>query len=1793
MKSFFKKGNCSATHRFMKKIYFSLFVTLLTTHGHAGMEDFVSVPPLLSSSEEAMVMLVMSNDNQLWHKAYTDYTDLDGDGDLDVSYNDAFVYYGYFDSGFCYSYNSSGYFEPAGKVVRPESETSSSNPNPDHKCTTAAGNWSGNFMNWLTMSRIDVIRKVLYGGFRITDTAGETILQRALLPDDNHSFVKVVKTADIDGMISNYTPIAGEAVVSFCNVTDLVDSTISSRSNAMSVSANPPKLKVAAGNYFTWSGSERDLCMYNEGADDDPFRPRRPGNVTGIGSQVEFNVRIKKCVSGQDQGNCRAYTDGTNTVYKPYGLIQSYGENGGLQFGLMTGSYDRNLDGGVLRKNVSYLGGSKAAAADKEIDLSTGVFINQGDNTPGIINTLDRLRIGAWDFNANFYTDCSNWSIPIADVLAGSDPARRCRDWGNPLSEIYLEALRYFSGQENPSTAFAADDSAIIEGLGEVVWGDPFTSDNYCSDCAIVLLSTGLNSFDADNLGSAADLPLLSGASSIDTYTNAVGVAEGIAGNEYLAGEGSSGGTIDTCDAKTISEFSDARGVCPEIPSLQGSYGLAGLAYYGFTEDVHDATKGDQKVTTYAVALAESLPNLDVATTSGESVTVVPYCIARPDIDVDTSYIHWPNDWEYSSSNPNNVPGITVPDPLTGKRCTKSWGWDVRLCYDPGKWGQENGLDCVGENQCADAADTIYDDPAISSAQIAASLQAQQDAIDDLAAAYAGAQELAEQQYADAYSAAESGVKWANCSLVDLTVTELTDTHGVFYISWEDSLWGSDNDMDIYSVVEYCTAVGTAAQVQALCGNFTDDADPNTPRPEWAAASTGDIQVRTAVVGASMGVAMRFGYVISGSTNNGTYDDLPVGNGGDVFFNSPALTGSEANTTLWSAAANKFTAAAGSPGVLQNPLWYAAKYGNFTDKNGNGLPDLTSEWDQRSITGSAGSDGIPDAYFPVRNPSNLETSLSRIFSDITARVSSGTAASVVSSTGAGEGAVFQALYNPVFEYEGGDDSDEISWVGTLHALFIDSHGQLREDVVGSGEQVGQLSNADPIVEIYYDDALKRTVVQRYLVNADGSKGAAVGSPVDVNELNPIWSARDQLSSLTNLNTNRAYNSSATTGRYIFTGIDKATNRDGVIDNSELLAFSTSSFVVGDNDNFYLLDYGSDQADLDNLVNYIRGDESISGFRSRSIEFDGNTANGDEAWLLGDIVNASPITLARPSSDYENTYSDTTYRDFKTAVADRRQVVFLGANDGMLHAFNAGFYDRSIKGYKTALTNEVQHPLGSELWAYVPYNLLPHLQYLTRDDYSHVYYVDGKPQIFDVNGIWDGDSKISHPNGWGNILVTGMRFGGGELTLDPDGQSGTDNNIKMRSAFIIMDVTDPESPPELIAEISDPDLGYTVSAPAVVKMRSKNTGTGTYESPAVNEWFLVFGSGPAGVDSAGRRAALASATSEKTAKLYAYNLRTRVLQKFDTNIANAFVGGVSAVDWNNDYKDDAVYFGLVGGTEAAPTGQLMRANLSLAGSSLSVTFGKLVAEVGKPFSAQPAVFKDGDSNVWVYSGTGRFYTAGDNSSNTAQRFYGVKDPTAVTGTATTVALADLVNTSEIEVYAEVYDGDVVKGTAIVARNGSSPFDLNTGESVASVPDIQEAVEDHDGWYFDLPRDRERNTTESVLSGESLVFTTYQPSGEQCNAEGLGFLYALHFQAGVPGDYAPIGTDSTRALNDKVLVIGSATLGPGSPSAPTIYTDGDGDQFAIVQTSTGAIVKTEIGQRPRKGYRQSWREIKIDW
>ena len=427
-----------------------------------------AVPPnVQSSAARPIIMLNMSKDHQLFYRAYNEFSDYNDDGSPDGTYLHTVRYSGYFDTTKCYTYsNTNRRYSPSGSA-------SSGN-----LCSSA---WHGNFLNWATMTRMDVLRKVLYGGTRSTDSASSTILERASLPMDAHSFAKYyanagTATADRPD-IHTITPFAStETEITFCNTT-LGDTTTVSHTNT-----NPPLLRAARGNFSLWNAHERRQCRWSEetvwsadgsGNGNDPAisgfeasgnYPSRASRALGGGDNGDFTVRVEVCNAAYvGSERCRTYPDGN---LKPIGLLQEYGESDVAEFGLLTGSFSNNISGGVLRKN--------ATSFRNEVNyLSNGTFVSSAN---GIVGNIDRMKVYGFRYNDASYAanDNASRSDQFCDYQTIGLSNDQCASWGNPLGEMFIETLRYLGGK-TPSASYGsnADAKGALMGLTVATWVDP------------------------------------------------------------------------------------------------------------------------------------------------------------------------------------------------------------------------------------------------------------------------------------------------------------------------------------------------------------------------------------------------------------------------------------------------------------------------------------------------------------------------------------------------------------------------------------------------------------------------------------------------------------------------------------------------------------------------------------------------------------------------------------------------------------------------------------------------------------------------------------------------------------------------------------------------------------------------------------------------------------------------------------------------------------------------------------------------------------------------------------------------------------------------------------------------------------------------------------------------------------------------------------------------------------------------------------------------------------------------
>lgn len=659
-----------------------------------------------------------------------------------------------------------------------------------------------------------------------------------------------------------------------------------------------------------------------------------------------------------------------------------------------------------------------------------------------------------------------------------------------------------------------------------------------------------------------------------------------------------------------------------------------------------------------------------------------------------------------------------------------------------------------------------------------------------------------------------------------------------------------------------------------------------------------------------------------------------------------------------------------------------ARYGGYVDVNHNGEPNNADQEQAASVSlreWDFNGDGSPDNYATAESGEDLENAILKAINSILARVSSATAASVISNTRSGEGAVYQAVFYPLFE---DNLLNKTSWAGEVHALFLDPYGNMREDTNGNGVldlkedliiRYEVLADSTTQVLRFKDDngncILESTEI--YLdENGNGiiesTETTLILPPTNIKGIKYLWNTSKWLNEITDSDviTQRTY-ASADRKRYIFTSIDA--NKDGIPDSTVDFTCPTDPSDSDLTNTATVFPYlhthtpftsPADSMGITNttseikafkrrqtkrVVNFIRGQDqpkdttigtsTIPAFRSRQVDYTGGTGTA-KTWRMGDIVHSTPTVVSTPAENFDLLYRDDSYQAFYSKYRDRRTVVYAGANDGMLHAFNGGFYNKKNKSFVKKLASEPEHELGSELWAYIPFNLLPHLYWLTDPNYSHVYYVDLKPRVFDARIFADDGPTGTHPGGWGTVLVCGMRLGGGVINADIDKDDILDaGDPIMRSSYFIMDITNPEVPPTVLAEFSFPEQGFTTCYPTVLVTTQPSAPAASFSQ----NWHLVFGSGPIDEAEGAGSAALSSFTSTKSGKIYMVNLKeianptgsasintirgdgSSAQATFSTNDAyyaaldeNTIISDPISVDFDLSYSADAIYFGTMSG-----------------------------------------------------------------------------------------------------------------------------------------------------------------------------------------------------------------------------------------------------------------------------------------
>lgn len=351
---------------------------------------------------------------------------------------------------------------------------------------------------------------------------------------------------------------------------------------------------------------------------------------------------------------------------------------------------------------------------------------------------------------------------------------------------------------------------------------------------------------------------------------------------------------------------------------------------------------------------------------------------------------------------------------------------------------------------------------------------------------------------------------------------------------------------------------------------------------------------------------------------------------------------------------------------------------------------------------------------------------------------------------------------------------------------------------------------------------------------------------------------------------------------------------------------------------------------DGIVNYLRGQQ---GLEDRPTNSAVNRIFRYREATLGDVTESQPAYIAKPVF---SGYTDSGYSAFQTANANRAGTIYVGANDGMLHAFNASN--------------------GQELWAFVPTPVISNMWSLADQSYStnHVNFVNGDPQISDI--CVSGCSTSSAV--WKTILVGGLSGGG--------------------RGYYALDITTPTSP-SLLWEFTaqnDANLGYTFGAPVVTKL---NDGT----------WVVLFTSGYNNGTINNDGVTNNSPTGNGQGYLYVLNASTGALIKtFATGAGTPTTpSGLAPIA---AYADQAFQNNLTTYVYGGDLlGNLWRFDINSNTAPLKLATLAGPANVAQPITTIPQLVVINKQRV-IFVGTGKYLELADLSNTDVQTLYAIKD-----------------------------------------------------------------------------------------------------------------------------------------------------------------------------------------------------------
>lgn len=588
---------------------------------------------------------------------------------------------------------------------------------------------------------------------------------------------------------------------------------------------------------------------------------------------------------------------------------------------------------------------------------------------------------------------------------------------------------------------------------------------------------------------------------------------------------------------------------------------------------------------------------------------------------------------------------------------------------------------------------------------------------------------------------------------------------------------------------------------------------------------------------------------------------------------------------------------------------------------------------------------------------------------------------------------------------------------------------------------------------------------------------------------------------------------------------------------------------------------------DDRVNYIRGNNSNEGssgwgWRSRTSS-------------IGDFINSSPVYVRYPSSANVPPSDYASYKIYATAIASRTPVLYVGSNDGMLHAYNAS--DNSDDGTSSpgATSNS-----GREVLAYVPSAVYSKLPYLTWTNYSHKYFVDGTPVTADAQLSSDACTPSSDTTKCWRTIITGGLNAGGQGIYALNGTTPSTFSTASANSLVMWEFTDRD----------DANLGYTFAQPVVRKMNNgkwavifgngfNNTASDGATSTTGRAYlFIALVDGP-GIDANGKGKPWVKDTNYWRIELKAPSEGSTPL-----NPPNG-LSTVYALDKNDDAITDYIY-------AADRYGNLWKIDVSSSdpanwASAFGTTDDPLplftattgdTTPVKEQVTTSPIVSTHPYGGYMVMFGTGSYVDQSDNVSPfTTNSFYGIwdkDDGTRVTGRSQLQKQATLASvTSGTDTYAIQSSCEPQYSTTATTPSAATVL---CPTSLAATVNGDGKVDQQLGWVLDLNNNPSKSGTGEryissslpILENGLLTFVTLTPSGDVCSGGGYDFTYNLDYLSG--GAYS------------KAVYYNLTTSSASAISVSYTYTSGTGGTTTTTVYPSGKKLGTALGQNPKRIY-----------